>query len=375
MSNLPMRWSKQPLSELVEKIIDYRGKTPKKLGLDWSKDGKYRALSAKTVKTGGLVNEEQINLGDEELYTKWMKDEIKYNDILLTSEAPMGEVLIWKSEEKIILSQRLFAIRIKESVSPDYIYYYFISKRFQGELLARASGTTVIGIKQTELLKTHVILPEYKEQKAIANILTSFDNKIELLKEQNKTFEYMAHTIFNKSIQNKANLQEVPLGELVNIKYGKDHKHLKDGDYPLYGSGGIMRYVEKPLYEKESILIPRKGTLGNLFFAKEPFWSVDTIFYTEINETKVFPIYLYYVLKRLNLANLNVGSAVPSLTTKVLNAVKLNIPDIVNQKETVDSLKVLNKKSLHNISQIKTLEKMRDTLLPKLINGSIKVNI
>ena len=105
MSNLPKGWEEEKLSELVDKIIDYRGKTPKKLGLDWSEKGTYRALSAKSVKTGGLVNEDQINLGDEELYKAWMKDEVEYNDILLTSEAPMGEVIIWKSEEKIILSQ------------------------------------------------------------------------------------------------------------------------------------------------------------------------------------------------------------------------------------------------------------------------------
>jgi len=73
------------------------------------------------------------------------------------------------------------------------------------------------------------------------------------------------------------------LGDVVKIKYGKDHKHLADGSYPLYGSGGIMRYVEKPLYTKPSVLIPRKGTLSNLFFVGEPFWSVDTIFYTEIH--------------------------------------------------------------------------------------------
>jgi type I restriction enzyme S subunit len=199
MKTLPKGWKEEKLSELIDKIIDYRGKTPKKLGLDWSEKGKYKALSAKSVKTGGLVNEEQINLGNEELYKAWMKDEVEYNDILLTSEAPMGEVIIWKSEEKIILSQRLFAIRVKENISPDYMYYYFISKTFQSELLARSSGTTVVGIKQTELLKTNVILPESPdEQKEIASILSSFDKKIELLKEQNHTLETMAQTIFKE---------------------------------------------------------------------------------------------------------------------------------------------------------------------------------
>src|SRR3989338_6524688 len=172
----PKGWKETTLGEVAEKIIDYRGKTPKKLGGDWSSNGKYRALSAKSVKTGGLVNLDQINRVDENMYKKWMKDEIVFNDILLTSEAPMGEVLIWKSNEKIVLSQRLFAIRAKKEISPDYLYYFFISKVFQAELLARASGTTVVGIRQTELAKTKINLPALGEQIEIAAVLSSLDN-------------------------------------------------------------------------------------------------------------------------------------------------------------------------------------------------------
>ena len=253
------------------------------------------------------------------------------------------------------------------------MYYWLHNNAKQIEKLS--SGSTFSEASTSLMKSLKITIPKIDEQKQIANVLSSFDKKIELLKEQNQTLETMAQTIFKESIQNKADLIEVSLGEIVNIKYGKDHKHLKDGDYPLYGSGGIMRHVEKPLYQKESILIPRKGTLGNLFFIQEPFWSVDTIFYTEIDDTKVFPIYLYYQLKRFNLANLNVGSAVPSLTTKVLNAIKLEIPIIEKQKKTVDSLIVLNKKVLNNLSQIETLSNTRDLLLPKLIDGSIRVNI
>ncbi|MEN9911926.1 MAG: hypothetical protein RI956_370, partial [Pseudomonadota bacterium] len=122
------------------------------------------------------------------------------------------------------------------------------------------------------------------------------------------------------------------LNELVEIKYGKDHKHLADGEIPLYGSGGIMRYVDTPLYEQESILIPRKGTLSNLFYLNIPFWSVDTMFYTKIKEGNNGK-YLYYLLKSMDLASMNVGSAVPSLTTEVLNKVEINVPDEATQQE------------------------------------------
>lgn len=147
------------------------------------------------------------------------------------------------------------------------------------------------------------------------------------------------------------------LSELVEIKYGKDHKHLADGDIPLYGSGGIMRYVDKHLYEQESILIPRKGTLSNLFYLNIPFWSVDTMFYTKIKEGNNGK-YLYYLLKSVDLASMNVGSAVPSLTTEVLNKVELNIPDEATQTQIAQILTSLDDKIEHNLKMNQTLEAM-----------------
>jgi len=248
------------------------------------------------------------------------------------------------------------------------------TRNYQKAIVNSATGSTVRHTSPSRIAECTIIIPiEKDEQKAIASILSSFDEKIELLKEQNETLEQMAQGVFRESLNKYNNSNETTLGGLVKIKYGKDHKHLEDGKYPLYGSGGVMRYVEKTLYEKESILIPRKGTLSNLFFIQEPFWSVDTIFYTEIDDTLVSPIYLFYKLKRINLANLNVGSAVPSLTTNVLNALELDVPIREEQEETVELLTSFNEKKLYNISQIKTLSKIRDTLLPKLMSGEVRI--
>ena len=89
------------------------------------------------------------------------------------------------------------------------------------------------------------------------------------------------------------------LGSIARIKNGKDHKSLGEGDIPVYGSGGVMRYVDNYVYDKPSVLIPRKGSLGNLFYVDVPFWNVDTIFYTEINESLACPKFLYYFLPLL----------------------------------------------------------------------------
>lgn len=148
------------------------------------------------------------------------------------------------------------------------------------------------------------------------------------------------------------------LGEVAKIRYGKDHKKLDDGNIPVYGSGGIMRYVDTALYDKKSVLIPRKGSLGNLFFANKPFWTVDTLFYTEIDENILMPEFLFYKLKMFNLASMNVGSAVPSLTTAILNALELDIPSFEVQSQIVNILKAfderisLNKQINHHLAEL-----------------------
>ena len=134
------------------------------------------------------------------------------------------------------------------------------------------------------------------------------------------------------------------LGDLLTIKYGKDHKSLSDGPYAAYGSGGIMRYVEKPIYDKASILIPRKGSLNNVLYVDKPFWTVDTMFWTIIDTTIVIPHFLFYAIRDIDFANLNVGSAVPSLTCPVIEAIEVQIPSIEKQKRILDCLEPIDEK-------------------------------
>ncbi len=159
--------------------------------------------------------------------------------------------------------------------------------------------------------------------------------------------------------------KEYKLGEVITIKYGKDHKGLKDGPYPVYGSGGIMRYAENYLYDKESILIPRKGSLSNIFYQDKAFWTVDTMFWSIIDETKVFPKFLFYLLTLVDFENLNVGSAVPSLTIPIINDIDISLPPLSEQKRIASILSSLDDKIdlLHR--ENKTLEAMAETLFRK----------
>jgi len=115
------------------------------------------------------------------------------------------------------------------------------------------------------------------------------------------------------------------LGEVVKIKNGKNWKKLGTGDIPVYGSGGIMGYVDTFSYNKPSVLIPRKGSLQNIFYTDGPIWNVDTIFYTEIGDF-VIPKFLFYVVQSLHLEKMNEATTVPSQTQGKLNKIKIPIP-------------------------------------------------
>ena len=156
--------------------------------------------------------------------------------------------------------------------------------------------------------------------------------------------------------------KEVKLGDLVTIKYGKDHKSLSDGVFPVFGSGGLMRKVDSYIYDKPSLLIPRKGTLNNIIYTEEKFWTVDTMFWTKVDELKTSAKFLYYYLKDFNFNAFNVGSAVPSLTVPVLNDIDIKLPSTDKQSDIVGILSSIDAKIETNNKLNEKLEEMAQAI-------------
>ncbi|MBO3097607.1 restriction endonuclease subunit S [Gelidibacter pelagius] len=342
----------------------WNGEIPWLSVVDFNDDNRWVSSTEKTI----------TSLGLEKSSTKLLNK----GDIIISARGTVGAMAQLKRE--MTFNQSCYGIRNIENLSEiDFIFYLL---KFS---LKQINQNTYGAVFDTITTKTfdyiNINLPPRPEQKAIANVLTAFDDKIENLRAQNDTLEQTAQTIFNEWFGKYQLEDELPegwrvgkLSDLLDIKYGKDHKHLQDGDYPLYGSGGIMRYVEKPLYKKESILIPRKGTLTNLFYLNQPFWSVDTMFYSKI-KNPIQGRFIYLFLKSIDLSAMNVGSAVPSLTTNVLNQIPLIIPENNIMNEFNNIISSFYTKINFNISQIQSLSKTRDTLLSKLMSGELRVKL
>lgn len=159
------------LKDVLIDVIDHRGRTPKKLGGDFSDEG-VPVISAKNIKNGGLDFSEGIRYVSPEMYERWMSKKLRKGDVLLTSEAPLGQAILLTNEWEYCLGQRLYGLRV-DSTQLDSRFFYFllISELVQRELQARATGTTAKGIKQSALLGVHIEFPPLPEQRAIAHIL------------------------------------------------------------------------------------------------------------------------------------------------------------------------------------------------------------
>lgn len=158
-------------------------------------------------------------------------------------------------------------------------------------------------------------------------------------------------------------LKRYRLSELLTIKNGKDYKHLNEGDIPVFGSGGYMLSVDSYLYDKASILLPRKGTLSNIqFYDKGKFWTVDTCFYSIINEKLVVPYYLYRYLRSLDLSGYDTGASIPSMTQKTYNSIKVDLPSVAVQQKIASILSAYDSQIENNQKRIKLLEQMAENL-------------
>ena len=384
-------WNHFALGEITELVIDYRGKTPKKLGGDWCKQG-YRALSAKNIKTGRIVQAETIRYIDESLYRKWMKDEVQRGDILITSEAPFGQIFFWDSDEKIVLSQRLFCVRIKPEYDARFIYYYMTTPEFQSELDGRATGTTVIGLRQPELMKCVIRCPEIQEQKVIAAILSSIDAKIIANEKVNDNLLDQAQTLYKQHFPYSVQ-DDLPdgwrigtVGEIIEIHdskriplSGADRMKMEKKIYPYYGAASLMDYVDNYIFDGKYLLLGEDGTVVDdagypiLQYVWGQFW-VNNHAHILTGRLGFNVESLYMLFKQTPVKSIVTGAVQPKISQANLRSVQVVIPPERNLKEYNDLVEPLFSLLRANEEECKSLAALRDTLLPKLMSGEIDVS-
>ncbi len=299
----------------------------------------------------------------------------KVGDILFGKLRPYFRKVV-KVKFEGVCSTDIWVARAKENFSQDFVFYFLANWEFIDTANVGEGGSRMPRADWNFLKDTEWTVPEYSEQKVIASVLSSLDDKIDLLHRQNKTLEAMAETLFRQwFVEAAEDWEKGSLGEVLELVYAKALKEdLRTGSgYPVVGSNGIVGHHAEYLVEGPGIVIGRKGTLGKVTYLFRSFFPIDTTYYIKSKCESPGMLYEYFLLKTLNFENSD--SAVPGLNRGIALSEKIKMPPQNITTEFNNICANFFSKIMANTNQIRTLESLRDTLLPKLMSGEVRVAV
>lgn len=381
------------MENALEAIIDYRGKTPKKA------DTGIPALSAKSVKNNYIDYNACYYISPEEYKRFMVRGKPQKGDILLTTEAPMGMVACLDRDD-VAIAQRLLTLRGKENIlDNNYLLYYLQSPIGQALLRARETGTTVMGIKQSEFKKIQISIPGIEIQRKIGKFLRTIDKKIVVNESINRNLYDLCITIYSEMFEGKAWNEDFLENCTSQIIRGKSGDYVEYSKYVNLNQKVNKGFnLEKQYYKylDESIEIPEEkfgrpkdiilnslgqGTLGRVHFLfdVEPNVVIDQHISIIRTNERMTPEYLYFMLASTKYQDIINNSAAGStgmlmLNISVVRGLKVEAPPIDIQEEfsrIVEPMYSLIE--IHNLENEK-LTNLREGLLPKLMSGELDVS-
>ena len=378
------------IGQLAEIIDGDRGK-------NYPKQGEFYPQGYCLFLNTGNVTKEGLTFEENQFITKekdeaLRKGKLKRGDIVYTTRGTVGNAGYYNSNvpyENVRINSGMVILRANgEIVDARFLYQILKSEYYRPYFKQYCTGSAQPQLPIKNFSQIYLNVPDIKAQHRIADILSAYDDLIENNQKQIKLLEEAAQRLYKEWFvdlrfpghENTKIVDGVPEGwsrgllkELISVNYGKDHKKAPDdGNIPVYGSGGLMRKCNKSLFSGEAVLIPRKGSLNNIMYVDETFWTVDTMFYATMKQPHT-AIFVYFFVKAFDMYSINIGAAVPSMTTKILDAMDVVIPD----KETLGKFDKLTKTYFNKIKtlqgQNERLKIARDLLLAKLMSGEMEM--
>lgn len=379
-----MKWEKVRLEDCCYSISDGDHQPPPKAqqGIPFVTISNINSMNQLDFSDTMFVPKEYYQSLDE-------KRKVRKGDVLYSVVGSFGIPVLIKEERPFVFQRHIAILRPKEDiVDSGFLFYTMLNRDFYAKADAVAIGAAQRTVSLGSLRNIKIDVPSLESQKHIADILSAYDDLIENNQKQIKLLEEAAQRLYKEWFvylhfpghENTKIVDGVPEGwsrgllkELISVNYGKDHKKAPDdGNIPVYGSGGLMRKCNKSLFSGEAVLIPRKGSLNNIMYVDETFWTVDTMFYATMKQPHT-AIFVYFFVKAFDMYSMNIGAAVPSMTTKILDAMDVVIPD----KETLEKFDKYAKVYFNKIKtlqgQNERLKAARNLLLPKLMSGEVEV--
>jgi len=379
---LPKGWKWVKLGEIAE--IKGGKRLPKGILLT-TKKTPYPYIRITDFK-GHKIDLSNIMYVDEDTRKVISKYTVNKQDIILSTVGTFGLCAIVPNElDNANLTENCVKFVFdKTKIDTNFLYYHLISPDTQELIKSLDVGSTQPKLPIYNIQKIDILLPPIHEQKAIAEVLSSLDDKIDLLHRQNKTLEEMAMTLFRQWFiePTKDGLPEGweigKFGENLKIVYGKNlpTSKLKDSGYPVFGANGKIGYYIEYMYEEPQVLISCRGTAGKVNISDPKSYITNNSFVLErtINENISFEYLKYYCLN-YDFTQFVTGSVQPQITIEELNNAEILIPPSILINKFSKIISNFETKIFSNKAQIQTLEKLRDTLLPKLMSGEVRVKV
>ena len=274
------------------------------------------------------------------------QNQIQYGDVLFTGssetqdECAMSSVVTTDVTEQIYLNSFCFGFRLfdRSLYHPDFLKHLLRGEATRKQLYKTASGVTRFNVSKEKMASVIIPRPHIEVQREIVRILDNFTGLIAELEAELAARRKQYEQYRDKLLAFDDKVEWKILQDVCVIKHGSDYKSFGPGKYPVYGSGGIMTYVDRYAYDKPTVLLPRKGSLDKIHYVDQPFWNVDTVFYTEIDTSKTIPKFMYHYLLTVDLRRWSNVGGVPGLTQSRLNKIAVPHPSLPEQKRIVEIL-------------------------------------
>lgn len=246
-TRLPTDWTVVALGDLLAKLMDFRGRTPKKLGMDWG-GGAIPALSANNVRMGFVDFKRECYLGSEELYKAWMvQGDVKRHDLVFTMEAPLGNVAVISDDRKYILSQRVVLLRPNSKVQFEYLFQYLRGDAFTALLDSNSTGTTAKGIQQKRLVQLPVVVPPIAEQQKIAVVLTAVDDKLKVIARQIEVTQALKQGLMQTLLSRGVGTQDATGRWIPHTEFKDSELGAIPARWSVKEIGEALSVVERPI--------------------------------------------------------------------------------------------------------------------------------
>lgn len=392
---IPEEWEVKIIGDLVKINEDIINKNYSEANIEY--------IDTSSVDKGHLVETQKLKLEEAPSRAKRI---IKDNDILISTVRPnLKHFFFVKKSKKNLIGSTGFAVISPKNINPEFLYYYLTTENYTNFLtaIADAHTSTYPSFNPDVIERSFCPYPVENEQSFIAKILSDLDSKIELNQQMNKTLEAIGQAIFKRwfvdfEFPNEkgkpykssggemvdSELGEIPKGwrverysDLVEVMTGKGLKReefVENGEFPVIGANGELGRTDKFLFNEDLILTGRVGTLGTIYIIRDKVWISDNVLISKAKSKELF-YYSYYILRNLDFKSLNRGSTQPLITqTDLKNQICL-IPEKQLLLTFNKVLLSLYNKIWGSNLQIKNLSQIRDSILPKLMSGKIRVPV